>query len=138
MRASIFALALLAFVPGSYSEITDCSKGTSYFKVNALGFWPDPPVKGENSTVSFDYTVPDGPAIDKGTAKYSVTYNFIPIQPTVEDLCLSTTCPILPGTYNQSTSSTFPTGLTGTVITKIQWFDVNAKELFCAQIKVKV
>jgi hypothetical protein len=138
MRVSLIALALLAFAPGSYSEITDCSKGTSYFKVNALGFWPDPPVKGENSTISFDYTVPDGPAIDKGTAKYSVTYNFIPISPTTEDLCLSTTCPILPGTYNQSTSSTFPTGLTGTVITKIQWFDVNSKELFCAQIKVKV
>jgi hypothetical protein len=138
MRASLIALALFAVVPGSYSEITDCSKGRSYFKVNALGFWPDPPAKGENSTISFDYTVPDGPAIDKGTAKYSVTYNFIPISPTTEDLCLSTTCPILPGTYNQSTSSTFPTGLTGTVITKIQWFDVNAKELFCAQIKVKV
>jgi hypothetical protein len=131
----MFLLAALSLLVSATASITDCAPN-SLFKMNALGFWPDPATKNENSTVSFAYTVPGPDPITAGTAKYSVTYNFIPITPTVEDLCTQTTCPILPGTYNQSSSSTFP-NLSGSVTIKIEWLDQASKPLLCAKIATK-
>ena len=129
-------LTLLSFIAAAHAAITDCSKPDALFKFNALGFWPDPAIKNENSTVSYAYTNP-GAAVTAGTVKYSYTYNFIPLSPTTMDLCTQTTCPILPGTYNQSSSSTFP-DLTGSLTIKIEWFDDQSRPLLCAQIKTKV
>jgi hypothetical protein len=132
----MFLIALLtatvAFATPAAATIKNCAP-KSLFKVNALGFWPDPAIKNANSTISFDYTVPGPDPITAGSVKYTVTYNFIPLTPTVEDLCTQTTCPILPGTYNQSTSSSYP-DLTGSVTTKIEWFDTSNKPLLCALI----
>ena len=58
-------------------------------------------------------------------------------QPTIEDLCTQTQCPILPGTYNQSSSSDFP-DISGKITIKIEWFDKAATSLLCAQISTKV
>jgi ML domain len=125
---------LLALLSSSAAaSITNCN-ANSAFKINALGFWPDPAVRNANSTVSFDFTVPA--EVTKGTAKYSFNFNGIPFQPTTEDLCTQTTCPILPGTYNQSSSSDFP-DVSGKIETKIEWFDENSVNLLCVQIKTK-
>jgi len=132
MRLTLLSL----YLTNAFSLIKDCSKVDSLFKINALGFWPDPAIKNENSTVSFAYTNP-GSAISAGTAKYSYTYNFIPLTPTTADLCTQTTCPIEPGTYNQSSSSTFP-DVTGSLTIKLEWFDAAGKQLLCAQINTKV
>ena len=132
---SVALLATALFTP-VYASIKDCSP-KSLFKVNNLGFWPDPAVPNSNSTVSFDYTVPGPEPVTAGRAKYSVTYNFLPLAPTVEDLCSQTTCPILPGTYNQSSSSNFPSA-SGTIVIKIEWFDSAGTQLLCAQINTKV
>jgi len=129
-------ITLLTLCAAAYASITDCSKCASLFKIDALGFWPDPAIKNENSTISFAYTNP-GPAVTAGTSKYSYTYNFIPMSPTTADLCTQTTCPIAPGAYNQSSSSTFP-NLSGTLVIKIEWFDAGGKQLLCAQINTKV
>jgi len=132
MRLTLLALCLM----NVFAAIKDCSKPNSLFKFNALGFWPDPAIKNENSTISFAYTNP-GTTVTAGTAKYSYTYNFIPLTPTTADLCTQTTCPIAPGTYNQSSSSTFP-DLTGQLVIKIEWFNAGGEILLCAQINTKV
>jgi len=129
----LFAAAAIAT---SHAIIIDCAPN-SLFKIDNLGFWPDPAVKNSNSTISFAYTVPGPEPITSGTAKYSVKYNFIPITPTVTDLCTQTTCPILPGTYNQSSSSDFP-NVSGSMVIKIEWFDAANKPLLCAQVTTKV
>jgi len=129
-------LRLLSLASIVSASITDCSAGKSLFKVQALGFWPDPAIKKDNSTISFAYTVPE-PGFTGGTATYTPTYNFIPLSPTVEDLCKNVNCPILPGTYNQSTSSTFP-DLSGSLNIKIEWKDKTGAQLLCALIKTKV
>ena len=129
-------LTLTALATNTVATITDCSKGTSLFTVQGLGFWPDPAVKNANSTISFAYTVPE-PGFTGGTASYAATYNFIPITPTVEDLCKNVACPILPGLYNMSTSSTFP-DLNGQLTIKLEWKDLTGAQLLCAQIKTKV
>ena len=134
MRGLLTIVALLSSTASA--SIVDCAPN-SLFKIENLGFWPDPAVKNSNSTVSFAYTVPGPEPITAGTAKYSVRYNFLPLTPTVQDLCTQTTCPILPGTYNQSTSSDFP-NVSGNMIIKIEWFDAVNKPLLCAQISTKV
>ena len=135
----MFLIALLAAVAVGVSPavatIRNCGP-KSLFKINALGFWPDPAVKNQNSTVSFDYTVPGPDPITAGTVKYTVAYNSIPLTPTVEDLCTQTKCPILPGTYNQSTSSNYP-DLVGSLTTKIEWFDASQQSLLCAFISTR-
>ena len=132
-------LSILLLSTASQAAITDCGLTKSLFKLNAAGFWPDPAVQNENSTVSLDYTVPDGVTITEGTVKYSLTYNFIPITPTVEPLCPNNVeCPIVSGTFNRSTSSTFPSSLSGTMTIKSEWFDSTNNLLLCYQIKTKV
>jgi hypothetical protein len=129
--------AILLLISTTHATITDCSKGTSLFKLNAAAFWPDPAVRNENSTVSLDFTVPPGTLIESGTVKYSATYNFIPLSPTIEELCpKNTNCPITPGTYNQSSSSKYP-DLTGTLVMKSEWFDPNNNLLLCYQVNTK-
>ena len=81
------------------SKISNCGAGRSLCQINALGFWPDPAIRKENSTLSYDYTVPDGTELKEGTVKYSIVYNFLPLNPTIKDLCTQTPCPILPGNY---------------------------------------
>ena len=129
-------LTLTTLATNAGATITDCSNGKSLFSIQGLGFWPDPAVKNSNSTISFAYTVPE-PGFSGGTATYAATYNFLPITPTVEDLCKNVACPILPGPYNMSTSSTFP-DLSGSLTIKLVWKDLTGAQLLCALIKTKV
>ena len=130
----LFLLTLLFGV--AQGSIKDCAP-SSLFKLNGLAFWPDPPTQNENSTISLDYTIPAGTSIDAGSVVYSVTYNFIPFSPTTEDLCTNTKCPLLPGTYNQSTSSNFP-DLSGSVTITSKWYDSLKNLLLCYVVQVKV
>jgi hypothetical protein len=127
-----FLLALLSST--ALASIINCNTN-SVFTVNALEFYPDPAIRNENSTITFDFTVPA--EVTQGTAKYSFSFNGIPFTPTVNDLCLDTTCPVVVGHHSQSTSSPFP-DVSGKVITKIEWFDELENSLLCAQITTKV
>jgi hypothetical protein len=130
-------LTILSILSAAVASITDCSNGASVFKIGGLGFWPDPAVANENSTISFLYTVPGPDPITAGTVTYSYTMNYIPFSPSTEDLCTQTTCPIVPGTYNQSSSSNFP-DVSGLFDIKIEWFDDKQNLLLCADIKTTV
>jgi ML domain len=130
----MFRLAFVTlFSSTALASIINCNP-SSVFTVNGLGFWPDPAIKNANSTVSFDYTVPA--EITEGSTHYTYSFNGIPFQPTIEDLCTQTQCPILPGTYNQSSSSDFP-DISGKITIKIEWFDKDSTSLLCAQISTK-
>lgn len=129
MRVVLFLSSLLV----TLASITNCNP-SSVFTINSLGFWPDPAISNANSTVSYDFTVPA--VITGGTCKYSFTLNGIPFPATTDDLCTQVVCPIEPGRYNQSTSSTFPT-ISGKVIVKTQWYDQDGNNLLCTQITTK-
>lgn len=133
-------LALLLQGAAVLASIVDCSKGNALFQINELGFWPDPPTPGENATISFLYTVPDGtPTITDGTATYGVTLNGIPFPATVDPLCDDThNCPIVPGQYNLTSTSLFPTGVSGKIVTTINWYDLAKTLLLCVQTTVRV
>lgn len=132
---------LLAFLTSALSlgSVKDCSQGQSLFKITSMSFSPDPPVRGENSTLLLSIDVPT--QVDAGTATYSYTYNSIPLTPDIKNLCLElpSGCPIMPGQLQ--TVSSFPidsTTPTGTIVAKIQWSDTMKTNLMCVAVTIKI
>ena len=76
------------------------------------------------------------------TAIYSVTYNFIPLSPSTDDLCADQKedkCPLLASAHHHSVStSPWPTGLSGTVVSKIEWKDQDGQQVLCLKWTAKV
>ena len=79
--------------------------------------------------------------VSKGTSKYTVTYNFMPLSPTVNDLCTeiassNITCPLSNHISSQSKGS-IPNGLSGSSTIKNEWFDDNNKRILCMLFTIK-
>jgi len=130
----LIALAALS----GLGSVNDCSKGTSIFKIISMSFSPDPPISGQNSTLLLSMNVPT--QVSGGTATYSLTYNFIPISPSVEDLCkiLPGGCPIIIGKLDTVSNIPFDTSLKGSIGIKINWKDTTNNELMCVSINTKI
>lgn len=78
-----------------------------------------------------------------GTSKYDITYNFIPFSPTIYDLCTeiknsNITCPLNVGHIGLQSKGTVPTGVSGTVTIKNQWFDLDGVRILCMQFNIKL
>ena len=117
------------------ASVTNCAPN-SVFQITQLVL--DPPtnvVSGQNVTLSLLYTSPV--EVDSGTITTSVTYNFLPLTPTTAPLCDSAPCPIGVGDHDGSSWFLVPTGVKGTVVTKIVWTDVNSTQLLCISINLK-
>ena len=132
-------LALLAFgIASALATVSDCGAGKSIFTIQEQSFSPSPPVSGNPYDYWFTYTVPDNVTIAAGTSKYSLTLNGIPFTPTVDDLCTQTSCPKIAGFYNESSTDTWPSGISGKIVTKLEWYDANSNLLLCSQVTEKV
>jgi len=129
--------ALFSFIVSASAITSVCSSANSLLKIKDLVFSPDPPLANQNTTLYLKFDNP-GPMIAGGTSTTAVTYNFIPFSPTVEPLCQNTACPVPTGLTEQSSSSLWPSGLSGTVVTTITWNDLQENELLCMKITVKV
>jgi len=134
MRLTSF-LAVLAFTSINAS-VTDCSKGASLFKIDSMSFSPDPAIKGQNSTLLVSSTVPE--QITGGTAKYSIKYSFIPLTPTIEDLCKAVSCPIMVGKLDTVSSYPIDKSLSGSITIQIDWADQTGRQLLCVLIQTKI
>ena len=128
---------LAALILISPPVVNDCGGGSSLFKLNSVSLSPTDPAPGSSVSLNLDYTVPDGLTVNDGTSTTAVSYNFIPFAPTVEPLCQDIPCPLGPGRYSNSTNSTWPSGLSGTVRTTMTWADENAATLLCIGIVAK-
>lgn len=130
------SLALIAYSLSS-SGVSDCSNGKTLFQITNLNL--DPPstvMAGQNVSLSLLYNSPQ--VIANGTIKTSVTYNFIPFTPIVSNLCDSVNCPISVGQHESSSSYPMPTGLSGSLKTRIVWYDDADEQLLCIDIALKV
>lgn len=138
MFLAAFSFLLFSYLTQSQAKVSDCSKSGALFKLTSMSFLPDPPVKGQNSTLFLSMNVPT--AVTGGTATYSVTYNFLPLTPTTDNLCtvLPRGCPIQPGTLDTASSIPFDGSLSGSLTFKIVWKDLSNAELMCVQIKTSV
>jgi hypothetical protein len=126
---------LAYFLSFTNASVSDCSKATALFDITSMSFSPDPPVKGQNSTLLLSMNVPT--EVQGGTATYSVTYNFIPLTPTVNNLCteLPLGCPIKQGALDTMSSIPFDGSLSGQITIKIEWKDLQAQQLMCVSIR---
>ena len=112
--------------------LKDCGNPTTdQAKITGYGFTPSNPVGGEPTElwVAYDLKTP----ITGGTATYSFSLNGIPFTPEVDDLCTQTSCPKEIGTYNETSKSTFPSGVTGKIVSKIQWKNQDKQPVWCLQ-----
>jgi len=126
---------VLALLSIAYASVTNCGKN-SLFQVTSLSVDPPSVVSaGQNVSLTLKYTSPE--VIVGGTSTTSLTYNFIPFTPTVEDLCKSVTCPLLSGDHDGSTSYEFPVGLNGNVVSQFVWKDLSSRELLCIKVTLK-
>jgi hypothetical protein len=128
-------LALLTAVP-VFGLVSDCNT-SSIFRPTLIGLSPDPPVGGASVRMTVQFENP-GSEVTGGIATTSVTLNGLPFSPSVEALCQNTACPIVVGANDRSTSSTWPDGITGRVVTKSVWTNEAGDQLLCLLTSVKV
>jgi hypothetical protein len=121
-----------------YAAVRDCGGGLSVFHLNKATIDPATPVSGKNLTLLIDYTVPDNVIVYGGTTRYEVSYNFIPFTPKVEPLCQDVPCPLGPGTYTNSSVSLWPSGISGMIVMKMKWLDLDNALLQCVEISGQV
>lgn len=133
-RLALFSL----FATLVSSTVTNCAVGKSLFTINSQGFAPDPPIVGQNATLWIDYSIPEGISVSAGTAKYSMTFNGVPLPTSVKDLCTQIVCPQVNGTHNISSASIWNGGASGKIVSKIEWFDSSNTLLLCSQTTIKI
>lgn len=107
------------------------------FAVKAVSLNPPNPVAGQQVGLHLEYVVPE-PTVTGGTTQYTITYNFIPFQPTVEPLCQNVPCPLSPGAYSNDTLTTWPSGASGSFTSTMKWFDPSSLLLLCIEIAGKI
>ena len=131
-------MVMLPFLLGAFAlKVSNCGGNQAAFRFNELSVYPTTVVPGDPVTLHVQYTVPDGMVITEGKATYAIKYNFIPLTPTIEPLCKDLPCPITPGTYSNNTVSIWPSGLSGSVSTKITWTDEKGALLACITVDGK-
>lgn len=119
-------------------SIAYCSSGTATNFVATIT--PASPKVNDEVTTTFDYDLTK--VITGGTATYSVTYNFLPFSPTVDQLCADQAgtvdaCPLAIGHHTDISKSVWPPGLSGTVVSTIKWVDQDGADVLCLKWSVK-
>lgn len=134
---NLLKLLFAFFVGVSAVTLKDCgNSATDQAKITGMGFSPENPQPGDETEFWVAYDLKSD--INAGKATYSVTLNYIPFTPTVDDLCTQTSCPKAPGSYNETTKSTFPSGVSGKIVSKIQWTNQNDQPIWCSEQTFKV
>jgi hypothetical protein len=128
-------IKLFLFLCTALGSIQDCSKGGSVLKLTTLDLVPAVPVIGQPVVMTVQFNNP-GKVITSGTATTAIKYSFIPIAPTVEDLCVATPCPLTIGFNDRSTNSTWP-DVKGNLETTITWKGSDGSELLCIKVSIK-
>ena len=129
-------LCVLATLTSAVASISNCGSNPA-FTITALDQSPLTKVTaGQNVSLTLKYT--SYTPVSAGTVTTAVTYNFIPFQPTVDDLCKSVACPLAPGDHDGSSSVVTPSGVSGSVSTTITWADADGKQLLCIKSTLSV
>jgi ML domain len=132
--ASSFPVALYR---QELTGVAVCSADTALAKNFAVSVSTDTPTKGEVVYTTFDFDL-DAPIAD-GIAYYDASLNGFPYSATAP-LCEETEksgdpCPMGVGHHHQVSNAT--TSVTGKLVTKIKWKNVDNLEILCVQITTK-
>jgi len=79
--------------------------------------------------------------ITGGTSKYTTKYNFLPLAPTINDLCSeisnsNITCPLNQYIASES-KGTIPSGLSGIFTIINEWFNQENKRILCMRFDIQ-
>ena len=135
---NLFALFTTALTVKQF-QYKSCGTSTDLAQNLYLGISPDLPQTEYILYLGADLSQ----EVNQGTSKYSVTYNFIPVSPSTEDLCTeinksNITCPLNVSHIASESKGTVPSGLSGTVVIKNEWFDVSGARILCMQFTIKI
>jgi len=78
--------------------------------------------------------------VTAGTSKYSVKYNYLPLAPTVDDLCTEVsksniTCP-LSNHMSSESKGTIPVDFSGITIITNEWFNNENERILCMRFDI--
>jgi hypothetical protein len=141
---SILFASLLIGVSSENSSVVksfsfkSCGISTDIAQNIIMSVNPPLPVKDYLFDLGADYFK----EVNGGTSKYSVTYNFIPLSPTINDLCTeinksNITCPLKVGTYGIQSKGSVPDSLSGTTTIKNEWFTTDNERILCLLFTIK-
>lgn len=131
----MWKLLALSLFANSLGSIQDCSNGLSTLKLTSLSLEPVLPIVNEPVIMTVQFNNP-GSDIINGTVNTAITYNFLPLKPSLEDLCTNTVCPITSGFNDRSTNSTWP-NIKGSIVSTITWTAFDGSQLLCIKISLK-
>jgi len=141
MLKKIILLSLLQIVYSTVTKfvISSCGDSTDLMQNIVLSVEPKLPQSDYTIYLNGDLSQ----TITKGTSKYDITYNFIPISPTTEDLCTeiessNVSCPLLNGFLSSESKGTIPIDLSGSLIIKNQWFNNDQAKILCMKFDIKL
>lgn len=110
----------------------DCGNGQGRAALIGYDSVPANPVPGDNVSLWVAYDLP-APPITGGTSTYAFSLNGIPFSPTTDDLCTQTACPKETGFNNETSSSLFPSGISGKIKSSITRKDQNDDLVWCVE-----
>jgi hypothetical protein len=135
VRTLFAAVLALSGAHVAHTAITDCGAGKSVFQLTELAFTPTNPSVGVDTVMTVKFDNP-GPEINDGTVTTSISWNYIPFEPSKEALCTNTQCPLVSGANDRSTNSPWP-DISGLVQSHIEWTDVAGNLLLCIDLDVQ-
>ncbi len=129
-------ITFAALLIPSYATITDCNP-SSIFRPTQLSVSPDPPIPGKpfNVILIFNNT---GSEITSGTVTTTISLNGLPLPTSKESLCESTICPIGPGSNDRSAEYTWPSSVSGSIKSEINWTGPSGESLLCIKSVFKI
>ena len=120
--------------PSSVNTYTDCSKGTSQFRIVNYTLTPVN-IYHRDSIVSVLEYLNNGRPVTNGTIQSDMAYNTIQFYSHIKPLCSRLSCPIRSGINSMSSSFVWPF-FNGTLINIIKWTDQYDRLLLCINITV--
>ena len=130
----LWTLLTSLFTLGS---VRDCSNGLGRAAVLGFGSSPETPKAGDTVSLWVAYDLSE-PSITGGIAKYSYALNGIPFPASEYDLCTQTKCPKEVGFNNETSSSSFPSGISGKIVSAVSWTDQNDELVWCVETTWRV
>lgn len=132
----VFLRALVAILTASVG-LKDCGNpSTDQAVITGFGFSPRNPAPNDPTELWVAYDLKS--ELTKGTATYSFSLNGIPFPDTVDDLCSQTVCPKAIGEYNETSRSTFPSGVNGKIVSTIEWKNQDNEPVWCLQSTFRI
>jgi hypothetical protein len=135
---TLFTLLTSSFSISSF-KYNSCGKSTDIAQNIILDIKPIIPQPDYTLFLNADFSK----EVNKGISKYTVTYNYIPLSPTVNDLCTeisnsNISCPLNNHISSESKGS-IPSGLSGTTTIKNEWFTdaIPEERILCMLFTIK-